>query len=292
MKPQSVHTLTAGPIRMEDRIIGFIGVDNPDRDKLYLIASLFQVIGYFMVSLLRRRDLLKRLSTMSFRDSLTGAFNRNALFELYGRPWKGRSLGVIFCDITGLKHVNDVMGHKRGDELIRQSYELIHGELRIPDIFRSGGDEFVAVFQDVCEKDFLKSVSRLQKSVREGRHHIAVGYAWSDRRPLRVEELISQADSVMYHDKRVYYALNHRMSGGESRNLVPAESGRDTESPFYQFVNSTCCDFEMFFNAISMQNTTSYFFFGDMQKDIFYISDNMRDEFGFSGNIVPGFLQD
>lgn len=292
LKPQNVHTLTAGPIRMEDRIVGFIGVDNPDRDKLYLIASLFQVIGYFMVSLLRRRDLLKRLSTMSFRDSLTGAFNRNALFELYGRPWKGRSLGVIFCDITGLKHVNDIMGHKRGDELIRQSYELIHGALRIPDIFRSGGDEFVAVFQDMSEKDFLKSVSRLQKSVREGRHHIAVGYAWSAKRPLRVEELISQADSVMYHDKRVYYALNHRMTGGESRNLVPAELERNPESQFYQFVNSTSCDFEMFFNSIAMQNTTSYFFFGDMQKDMFYISDNMRDEFGFSGNIVPGLLQD
>ena len=292
LKPQNVHTLTAGPIRMENRLVGFIGVDNPDRDKLYLIASLFQVIGYFMVSLLRRRDLLKRLSTMSFRDSLTGAFNRNALFELYGRPWKGSSLGVIFCDITGLKHVNDVMGHKRGDELIRQSYELIHGALRIPDIFRSGGDEFVAVFQDVSEKDFLKSVTRLQKSVREGRHHVAVGYAWSDRRPLRVEELISQADSVMYHDKRVYYALNRRASGEESRSLVPAGGEGDAESQFRRFASSTCCDFETFFSSIAMHNTTSYFFFGDMQKDMFYISDNMRDEFGFSGNVVPGLLQD
>lgn len=292
LKPQNVRTLTAGPIRIEDRTIGFIGVDNPDRDKLYLVASLFQVLGYFMVSLLRRRDLLKRLSTMSFRDSLTGAFNRNALFELYGRPWKGHALGVIFCDITGLKHVNDVMGHKGGDELIRQSYECIHAALCIPDIFRSGGDEFVAVLPDVSEKDFLRKVALLQKSIKEGKHHIAVGHAWSDKRPLRVEDLMSRADSMMYQDKRVYYELSHRMAGEKSRGLVLSEADRVPDTPFYQFVNSTYCDFEMFFNSIAMQNTTSYFYFGDLQKDMFYISDNMRDEFGFSGNIVPGLLHD
>lgn len=292
LKPQDVRTLTAGPLRMEDRIVGFIGVDNPDRSKLSLIGSLFQVLGYFLVSLLRRRDLLKRLSAMSFRDTLTGAFNRNALFELYGRPWKGRSLGVVFCDITGLKQVNDVMGHKKGDELIRRCYETIHGALRIPDIFRSGGDEFVAVFQDVGEKEFLKKVNRLRKHIREDKHHIAVGCAWSDEQPLRLEELISQADKVMYHDKRDYYALNRRIPGVDRRVRNRAEDEKDAESLFYQFVSSTYCDIEQFFNSIAMQNTTSYFYFGDMQKDMFYISDNMRDEFGFCGNIVPGLLQD
>ena len=160
------------------------------------------------------------------------------------------------------------------------------------DIFRSGGDEFIVVFENIREKDFLKKVRRLQKSVREDRHHIAVGYAWSDRRPIELEELISRADTVMYHDKRRYYALNRRVPGVERRGVEREGISPRPDSTFYQFINSTYCDIEMFFNSIAMQNTTSYFYFGDMQKDIFYISDNMRDEFGFAGNIVPGFLQD
>ena len=292
LKPQNIQTLTAGPIRMGDRIMGFIGVDNPDNDKLHLVASLFKVLSCFMVSLLRRRDLLRRLNTMSFRDSLTGAFNRNALFDRYGSPWNGYSLGVVFCDVTGLKQVNDVLGHTGGDALIRHCYELIRNALRTPDIFRSGGDEFVIVFENIREKAFLNKVERLQKCVREDKYHIAVGYAWSDKQPLCLEELVSRADSVMYRDKREYYALNRRLPGVERRGTGRVAGGGNPDSLFYQFVNSTYCDIEQFFISIGMQNTTSYFYFGDMQKDMFYISDNMRDEFGFSGNVVPGLFQD
>ena len=292
LKPQGIRTLTAGPLCMEDRVIGFIGVDNPDRDGLYLIGSLFRVLGYFIVSLLRRRDLLRRLNAMSFRDSLTGAFNRNALFDRYDGPWQGSSLGVIFCDITGLKQVNDTLGHDGGDRLIRHAYELILDAVQVSTIFRAGGDEFVVVFEDAEEEAFLQKVRLLQQSVREDKHHVAVGYAWSDKSPLLLEELISRADNVMYHDKREYYALNRRIPGVERREQLREQPGSRSESLFYQFVNSTYCDFEMFFHSIAMQNTTSYFYFGDMQKDMFYISDNMRDEFGFAGNIVPGLLQD
>lgn len=65
----------------------------------------------------------------------------------------------------------------------------------------------------------------------------------------------------------------------------------DGDSLFYNFLHTTYYDAEMVFRSISQQNTTAYFYFGDMQKNIFYVSDNMRDEFGFQSNIVPGLLQ-
>lgn len=292
LKPQNIHSLTAGPIIIKDHVVGFIGVDNPSSDMIGLIGSIFKVIGYFIVSLLKRRDLLKRLSSMSFRDTLTGAYNRNALFERYAVPWEGRSMAVIFCDITGLKQTNDTLGHAMGDQLIRHSYELIKDALQIPTIFRAGGDEFVAVFQDVDEEGFMEKVYALQKRIGEDQYHIAVGYAWSDQRPMCLESMITQADKVMYEDKRNYYAANCRVPGVDRRHSSERRRGERTDSTFYQFLNSTYCDMEMFFQAVSRQNTTSYFYFGDMQKNMFYISDNMRDEFGFQSNIVPGLLQD
>lgn len=292
LKPQQVRRLAAGPIVIEDRVVGFIGADNPGEEKFHLLRSLMQVIGYFIVSLLKRRDLLNRLNALSFQDVLTGAFNRNAMFERYEAPWPGTSLGVIYCDVTGLKQTNDTMGHGIGDQLLQHCYTLIRDTLRIPTIFRAGGDEFVAVFQDVEQQEFMERFQRLQQGIREDRHHIAVGYAWSDKPPLRLEDLISQADRVMYRDKRQYYEANCRVPGIDRRNGSASDEGARVDSLFYQFMNTTYCDMEMFFNAISQQNTTSYFYFGDMQKDLFYISDNMRDEFGFQSNVVPGLLQD
>ena len=292
LKPQDISSLIAGPISIKDHVVGFIGVDNPSRDMIELISSIFKVIGYFIVSLLKRRDLLKRLSSMSFRDTLTGAYNRNALFERYAAPWNGKSMAVIFCDVTGLKQTNDTLGHAAGDQLIRHSYELIRDVLRIPTIFRAGGDEFVAVFLDLDEGAFMEKVRLLQMQVGEDQHHIAVGYAWSDQRPIYLESMITLADKVMYEDKRSYYAANCRVPGVDRRSSFGNGARKRSDSQFYQFINSTYCDMEMFFSAVSQQNTTSYFYFGDMQKNMFYISDNMRDEFGFESNIVPGLLQD
>ena len=291
LKPQGVQRLAAGPITIENQVIGFIGADNPAENTLDMISSLVQVIGYFIASLLKRRDLLRRLNTMSYLDTLTGAYNRNALFARYDAPWAGESLGVVFCDVTGLKQTNDTMGHSAGDELLRHCYALIADALGISTIFRAGGDEFVAVFENVEEGAFREKVRLLQQRILEDRHHIAAGYAWSDKHPIQLEDLISQADRIMYQDKRSYYALNRRVPGVD-RRAADRRAVSSGESLFDQFVNSTYCDMEMFFKAISQQNATSYFYFGDMQKDMFYISDNMRDEFGFSGNIVPGLLQE
>lgn len=139
--------------------MGFFGVDNPDPDMMGLIASLLKLIGYFVISLLRRRDLLKHLNTLSFHDPLTGAYNRNALFEHNTFADKCKTMGVVYCDITGLKQVNDSMGHDAGDLLIRHSYQLIRNELDTPWVYRTGGDEFVAVFPDIEQEAFWTKVS-------------------------------------------------------------------------------------------------------------------------------------
>lgn len=158
LKPQKIERLAAGPILSDGKLVGFFGVDNTDPDMMELIASLLKMIGYFVISLLRRRDLLKHLNTLSFHDPLTGAYNRNALFEHNTFADKCKTMGVVYCDITGLKQVNDSMGHDAGDLLIRHSYQLIRNELDTPWVYRTGGDEFVAVFPDIEQEAFWTKV--------------------------------------------------------------------------------------------------------------------------------------
>lgn len=296
LKPQDIHCLAAGPIKTEDEIIGFIGVDNPTEQMMPMIESFLNVIGYFTSTLLRRRDLVQRLNSLSYHDQLTGALNRHALTEQYG-DLPMNSVGVIYCDITGLKAVNDSKGHKAGDQLICHCYALLQSAVDTCTVYRTGGDEFVVLCPNCSESDFQSRLRALQDKIHQDQHHIAVGYIWSDTHPLNLEKLIAQADEVMYQDKRDYYRTNiyrpgvdRRKSDGICSAPAPRQRSSDTKTPFQTFLDTSYYDIEALFQSVSQQNDSSYFYLGDMQKDLFYISDNMREDFGFCSNLVPGLL--
>lgn len=298
LKPQDIHSLAAGPIMADGLIIGFLGVDNPDGQMRPLITPLLSMIGYFTSTLLKRRDLLARLNELSYHDQLTGALNRHALSEHYG-DLPMESVGVIYCDITGLKMINDTQGHEAGDQLICHCYELLQNAVDTAMVYRTGGDEFIALYPNCKKAAFYDSLRTLQQAIREDECHIAVGHVWSDTQPLNLEKLITQADQVMYQNKRSYYRENSHLPGVERRrpddswiqtSQRQADNGADN-SLFHEFLAKANCDVGSLFQSVSQDNDSSYFYFGDMQKDLFYISDNMRDDFGFPHNIVRGLLE-
>ncbi len=292
LKPQDIQCLAVGPIKEEDKVIGFIGVDNPDKQMMPMIESFLTVVGYFTVTLLRRRDLLLRMNNLSYHDQLTGAYNRHAMNEQYGElPMD--SVGVIYCDISSLKEVNDIQGHEAGDRLIRHCYDLICQEVAGGKVYRAGGDEFVVVCADCEKKNFHNQVYRLRQKIKEDQCHMAVGHIWSDQKPLELEKLIAQADLVMYQDKREYYRINRHRPGVERRHIEMKNDLEESseETVFQHFLKNCGGDMEALFQSVSQNNDSSYFYLGDMQRDLYYISDNMRRDFGFESNLVPGLLQ-
>ena len=289
LKAQGISSLVVGPIAIDGKIVGFLGADNPDNQMFSLITPLLNVIGYFVSSLLRRRDLLTCLHDLSYRDQLTGAFNRNAMAEYCQGDLKMESMGVIYCDITGLKRMNDSMGHAAGDEMIRHCYQLMKQTLDTDLIYRIGGDEFVALYPSCEEGFFEQQVHALHVRVHQDEYHLAIGYTWSNRHPLNLETLMTQADQIMYQDKREYYQqIGQKQSVRLATRDIPVDQ---PESVFQRFLSATYCNSESFFQSIAQQNPSSYFYFGDMQKNLFYVSDNLREDFGFHSNVVPGLLR-
>lgn len=57
-----------------------------------------------------------------------------------------------------------------------------------------------------------------------------------------------------------------------------------------QFFMEAYHDMRFFLRTITKHKANSYTFFGDMQKHLFYISDNLKEDFGFESNIVPNFI--
>ena len=110
--------------------------------------------------------------------------------------------------------------------------------------------------------------------------------------------MIVQADQIMYQDKRSYYQANsylpqaeHRQTDGAYSRGVEKYSHSKAKTPFQTFLATCECDMEVLFQGVSQDNDSSYFYLGDMRRNLFYISDNMREDFGFQSNLVQDLLQ-
>lgn len=296
LKPQGVRTMVAGAIRDGSVLRGLLSVHNMPQEFDSTLVPIFNVLGYFAAAQLKRRDLYRRLNELSYRDMLTGAYNRNALYTHSSGFQSMRNLGVLFCDISGLKNINDTCGHHQGDEAIRQCFHTMQEHLNTQWIYRTGGDEFVAIYPNVGAATLREEEEHLRQAVQKGPQHVAIGSSWSNQKPLDLEALFARADQRMYQDKEAYYTSNWIVGGRDRRHTQQNTPESDQkllrrttgDSPLDRFLSATYHDFGAFLTSLAQDNDSSYFFFGDVEKDIYYISDNMRDNFGFDSNVVPG----
>jgi diguanylate cyclase (GGDEF)-like protein len=206
LKPQDIKSLMVTPLIYNNDIIGFYGVDNPPVGSMNNVASLFMIMGHFIVALLRRRDLFKRLETLSFYDALTGFRNRHAMEECISTICPGESIGLVYCDVMGLKKVNDTEGHHAGDALLVRATECIKKSFSEHFCFRIGGDEFLVLCEDIAEDELMAKVDKLKLDMKENNAVMAIGFVWRPDSRENVYKLLTKADELMYENKRYYYS--------------------------------------------------------------------------------------
>ncbi len=205
LQPQNVDTLLTFPLWNNNRMIGFFGIDNPPKDILSMPTDILEIIANFIVALFKKRDLIRELRTLSYTDAATGAQNRLAMYKYFETLRRKRNIGVMFCDITGLKETNDTRGHGAGDELLQDTYtSLIKGFDR-SNIFRVGGDEFVVLCSELTENEFAEKVSIVRKAFVESDVNVAIGTEWRDWVAETVKQTIAFAEKQMYSEKSAWY---------------------------------------------------------------------------------------
>ena len=207
LKPQNIHSLITAPLKKGDEIFGFFGVDNPPEYAIHNATYIIEIVAHFMVSLLEKKKLMDKLERMSYEDHLTGVYNRNALNDFLEENLQVNNLGMVYCDVLGLKRVNDTLGHQAGDNLLIRASECLKSTFRKNDIYRIGGDEFLIISVGIEENTFKKRIVELKEKMGNYDVKISLGTVW---KPLStdVEQVIYEADALMYEDKRAYYASN------------------------------------------------------------------------------------
>ena len=127
----------------------------------------------------------------------------------------GRDLSVIFMDLDGFKEVNDTLGHRQGDRILKDLGELLSVTVRESDfVCRYGGDEFVIILP---ETDLQAARAKAEDLRDQVANHVFITpeQAGGDELPLTLSAgvastrnstdgrgLLNQADRALYAAKR------------------------------------------------------------------------------------------
>jgi len=178
---------------------------------IFMISTVIGLLVYY------NRKTYSRIKFYSEYDPLTKVFNRragieklHALFPMDER--RHFHVSICFIDINGLKEVNDTLGHKFGDELIKSVAHIIKKTIRDQDfLVRLGGDEFLIVFNGIGTEGaevIWKRIVAVYEKINEEENKpylISVSHGivdFDNHQRTHVDELINAADEIMYHEKQ------------------------------------------------------------------------------------------
>lgn len=171
-------------------------------------------------------DELNSARKIAFTDSLTGVKSKSSYAD-YGQELQRRldsgekfSLALGMFDCNNLKPINDLYGHEKGDEYLRNSARLICHSFKHSPVFRIGGDEFVAVLMNEDfenREELCAQFERQQQEMRESAENawesisVAIGIAVYDpETDYSIDDVFERADRIMYEDKRRRKAVETR----------------------------------------------------------------------------------
>lgn len=157
-------------------------------------------------------EMLRHQAT---HDPLTGLGNRNLLLQCLSEALttpRTHAVTVVFLDLDHFKLINDSLGHRSGDTVLKATSRRLRSVLRDEDVLsRLGGDEFVVVTRNIAnEQEAAALARRLRAQLREPMHvngrsltvSVSAGVlmAWPDD-AYTAEEVLRDADAAMYQAK-------------------------------------------------------------------------------------------
>ena len=165
---------------------------------------------------IENRRLYEQLAQQAHFDALTQLPNRLLFHDrlhqamAHGRRHQSK-VAILWLDLDGFKRVNDTLGHRAGDALLRLAAQRLLGCVRETDtLARLGGDEFTVVLKDVRDLNAALAVAdklleTLRKPFRVARHDLSIsasiGVSIYPDHGEDVTAVVKSADIAMYRAK-------------------------------------------------------------------------------------------
>ena len=215
------RSMAALPLFKDDVLLGALSVYSSDLeqytdDHMRLLETVTRLASDALSNAMQHAQAESNALT----DPLTGLPNARYLalrFEEEAARARrtDRTFQVVMLDLDEFKNVNDTYGHKAGDKMLREVAHLIEGQLREYDFLaRYGGDEFVALVQEVVGAQVEELCARIETAVSKfslalGRNRfahvgISVGTATFGIDGNTLDQLVIAADNEMYRVKSTH----------------------------------------------------------------------------------------
>ncbi|MFO7875158.1 MAG: PAS domain S-box protein, partial [Desulfovermiculus sp.] len=199
------------PVYRGDTIKALLGVGNKPGNYTNADIEAVSLLANLAWDITERKQMEEKLKRMSLHDSLTGLYNRNFFEEEMKRLSDGRHnpLGIIVCDVNGLKFINDTLGHQSGDQVLISVAGILRQSFRSSDIIaRIGGDEFAVLLTDTDPEVVEVMLQRLCQAVLDFNStepeipvSLSMGYALGEGTTFDMQALFREADNRMYREK-------------------------------------------------------------------------------------------
>ena len=167
-------------------------------------------------------NYMKFVQRQAYTDSMTGVGNKTAYLEHVQELRDLISMGtadfaIAVFDVNGLKKTNDMFGHECGDRIIVDSSRIICTVFGKENVYRIGGDEFIAVLDKAREDELKEGFNKLEEEMKEFNEKktyamtLSFSGGWAIYRPgedASYREVFKRADQAMYDNKDEFYSSN------------------------------------------------------------------------------------
>ena len=175
-----------------------------------------QLIRSYWFDITARKQAEKKLEYRAFYDTLTDLPNRNYFDEnleiaLVKAKNNNNLMAVVFLDLDCFKNINDSLGHKVGDQLLKSFAQRLSSCVRNNDIIsRWGGDEFTLLLPQInSPEDTINLAQRILEDLKQpfevAGHQLyvktSIGIAIYPQDGEDGETLLKNADAALYRAK-------------------------------------------------------------------------------------------
>ena len=218
--PSHVRSVVALPLSSADRTLGVLLLYSPATGTFgQRQTAYFTVLAKQLAIALENAQLFIKTRELSYRDALTGLFNRRYFEEALDREVRrairyNLPVALLIADIDHFKIYNDSQGHHQGDNVLKEvTTRLTENTRQVDIVARIGGEEFVVILPMTTKTHARLAAEKLRRSVEEtkipgeevlpgGRLTISLGLAAYPEDASDPTGLVEAADAALYSAKR------------------------------------------------------------------------------------------
>ncbi len=187
--------------------------------ELRMVATADDEVVVIIRDITERREMERELKIMALTDQATGLYNR-AFFDAELRRMNDERflpVGVIVCDVDGLKFINDTLGHDVGDRLIAKAAELFAACFGAGDVVaRIGGGEFGVIMPNSGPEAVREACDCIQQAAASYRESARMPLSLSVGRSVRTDAGETLNDTFKAADRNMYREKLHSKQSGHS----------------------------------------------------------------------------